>query len=231
MATRFERFGYLLLATGAALTGAWLLAGIIEPPATRNCAIDVSDPADSLLATAMPRWDKREVHAREADGAPGEVWQRLMTARTDTLPLTKLLMRVRAGGRDAVPDGTIVSALPPRIIAQTPARELLLGLYYPSALSSAQIAAARRLPMDELLPRDMRALQRFNRPGWSKLVMNFRIDPLSAGADGTARSRVTTETRVLSCDTAARRAFARYWLLIRAGSGLIRREILAAVAG
>lgn len=57
-------------------------------------------------------------------------------------------------------------------------------------------------------------------PGWAKMALNFRV---SAG-------ELTTETRVQLTDQRSRRAFARYWLLIRPFSGLIRREWLAAIA-
>ena len=40
---------------------------------------------------------------------------------------------------------------------------------------------------------------------------------------------VTTETRIVATDRAARRAFGRYWLIIRGPSGLIRRSWLAAI--
>ena len=42
-------------------------------------------------------------------------------------------------------------------------------------------------------------------------------------------SRLVTETRVESTDARARRLFALYWLVIRLGSGLIRRDLLRAV--
>jgi hypothetical protein len=60
----------------------------------------------------------------------------------------------------------------------------------------------------------------FATPGWAKMVVNFRA---SAGV-------LTTETRVLLTDERSRRAFGRYWLLIRPCSGLIRRRWLAAIA-
>ncbi|MGI9120895.1 MAG: hypothetical protein ACR2G7_12375 [Acidimicrobiales bacterium] len=50
---------------------------------------------------------------------------------------------------------------------------------------------------------------------------------LRADGDGT---RLTTETRVKATDATTRRRFGRYWLVIRAGSGLIRRELLGAVS-
>jgi len=63
----------------------------------------------------------------------------------------------------------------------------------------------------------------FNSPGYAKAMMSFEIAPEGAG------SRLLTETRVQATDAAARRRFRLYWLVIRAGSGLIRRSILRAV--
>jgi len=71
--------------------------------------------------------------------------------------------------------------------------------------------------------RDGADLIAFNSPGYAKAVMSFEIAPDGAG------SRLLTETRVQATDAAARRSFRLYWLVIRAGSGLIRRSILRAV--
>jgi len=60
----------------------------------------------------------------------------------------------------------------------------------------------------------------FAEPGWAKMIADFRV----------VGGQLTTETRVLLTDEGSRRAFARYWLLIRPFSGLIRRRWLAAVA-
>ncbi len=52
-----------------------------------------------------------------------------------------------------------------------------------------------------------------------KAVLDFRVQG----------SRLSTETRVHVSDAAARRKFARYWLVVRPFSGLTRRLILRAV--
>lgn len=59
----------------------------------------------------------------------------------------------------------------------------------------------------------------FDEPGWAKVIVNFRV----------GGGELTTETRVLATDERSRRAFARYWLLIRPFSGLIRRRWLTAI--
>lgn len=62
----------------------------------------------------------------------------------------------------------------------------------------------------------------FTTAGYAKATLSFRAEREGAGA------RLRTETRVVTTDPASRRAFTRYWLLIRPGSGLIRREWLRA---
>jgi hypothetical protein len=66
--------------------------------------------------------------------------------------------------------------------------------------------------------RTWRRLAWHDEPGWP-MIANFRV----------GGGELTTETRVLATDERSRRAFARYWLLIRPFSGLIRRLWLAAI--
>jgi hypothetical protein len=54
--------------------------------------------------------------------------------------------------------------------------------------------------------------------------MSFRVTAREGG------SQVETETRALATDPGSRRRFARYWHLIRVGSGAIRRSWLRAAA-
>ena len=60
----------------------------------------------------------------------------------------------------------------------------------------------------------------FDEPGYAKVAFNFVLE---AG-------ELSTETRIAGTDERARRRFRFYWLLIRPGSGLIRREWLGAIA-
>ena len=63
----------------------------------------------------------------------------------------------------------------------------------------------------------------FDDPGWAKVAVNFRALPTNSG------SVVSTETRILGTDAAARRNFSRYWRVIQPGSALIRRAWLRSV--
>jgi hypothetical protein len=64
----------------------------------------------------------------------------------------------------------------------------------------------------------------FDRPGFVKAAIGFVV---LEQAEGT---RIETETRALATDAGSRRRFARYWRLIRPGSGAIRRSWLRAAA-
>jgi hypothetical protein len=71
---------------------------------------------------------------------------------------------------------------------------------------------------------DAEAFARFEEPGFAKGAMNFRIVE-----EGDA-ARLTTETRVQATDDRTRRSFRPYWIPVRAIGGLMRLEILRAVA-
>jgi len=57
--------------------------------------------------------------------------------------------------------------------------------------------------------------------GMAQAAWSFAVVP-----HGDGGTRLVTETRVRCADAAARRAFRRYWLVVRPGSGLLRRLIL-----
>ncbi len=71
---------------------------------------------------------------------------------------------------------------------------------------------------------DVAALRAWSQPGWIKVGMEFRLEPIPGG------TRFSTETRVLATNPRTQRAFALYWFLIRASSAAIRREVLRVVA-
>jgi hypothetical protein len=67
---------------------------------------------------------------------------------------------------------------------------------------------------------DLESLRNFHANGYVKVAMDLFVEPA-----GT----LVTETRIQATDAAAHRAFGRYWLVVRPGSGLIRRSFLRAV--
>jgi hypothetical protein len=90
-----------------------------------------------------------------------------------------------------------------------------------AVLDCPSVATASGMPRRSR-PRPIDGLRVFARPGFVLMTTSFELEPLG---DGT---RLSTETRVQPTDDAAARAFRPYWWAIRAGSGLIRRDVLRA---
>lgn len=65
----------------------------------------------------------------------------------------------------------------------------------------------------------------FSQPGYAKAVMSVHVE---SKPDGSS-VELSTETRICVSDVASRRKFRTYWLIIRPGSGLIRRALLRAI--
>jgi hypothetical protein len=179
------------------------------------------DPSpERLLDAALPHWDVGERHNRVVLAAPEAVWQALQEVTVRDLPLTRGLMRARALGRRSTGgrDRPVLDALPPGELARRAPSELLLGLVAPTSL-----------PIDvrsvnALRPVDVEDFQRERPDGWVWIGMDFRLLPVGSA------TRLETETRVLASGPRAKRRFAAYWLAVRLGSGVIRRELLRAVA-
>jgi hypothetical protein len=68
------------------------------------------------------------------------------------------------------------------------------------------------------------AFEMFDQPGFAKGAMNFRV------IEERASVTLTTETRVFATDDRALRSFRPYWVPVRAIGGLMRREMLTAIA-
>jgi hypothetical protein len=176
----------------------------------------------NLLEQVLPVYDQREYHETHVAAPPERVWAALDGLRVRDLPLSMLLTRLRGGPAawfghvedDRLDRRALDSVAPRTLVAEQP-RELVLG--------DIACYTAARPDRPEIARGDLAAFLAFAEPGWTKVAMNFRF---TAEQDGTLLS---TETRVLATDDATRRAFRRYWLLVRAGSGLVRRDILTAV--
>jgi hypothetical protein len=65
-------------------------------------------------------------------------------------------------------------------------------------------------------------LAAFSEPGWVKVAADLTVE---SHADGTL---LATQTRIAATSDDARRAFARYWRVVRPGSGVIRVSWLRA---
>ena len=168
----------------------------------------------SLIDEVMPTYDFHERHSRWIDAPPERVWQALATLSFTDLTLTRPLVALR-GLRPGRSHHTepLFQRGPVTIYETDPPRYGIGGL-----VARPWQPRPAHLPITTLAE-----FARFDEPGWTKCLTDFQLVPERCGV------RLSTETRGYSTDDRARRRFAAYWALIRLPSGLIRRDMLAAV--
>jgi hypothetical protein len=164
----------------------------------------------------------RERHERRIAASPAAVWAALHELRLGELALSRALMDLRTLparllGRPRPPmvTGRFLDTGPLPVLVADPDRAVLAG----GLLQPWKSNGGARPPR-----LDAAGLRAFTEPGWIKCAMDFVLVP---DGDGTL---LTTETRVRATDARSRALFSLYWLAIRIGSGLIRRDLLRAAA-
>ncbi|MBT2235415.1 hypothetical protein [Nonomuraea sp. NEAU-A123] len=170
----------------------------------------------TLVDDFIPRPHAAERHSIVINASRDRVWQALTHLNPQDIRLAKPLFAVRRLFSRSSGDRQKQDAPTFTPLAVDPMREIVLGT----------IGQWWRLGRAEHTPAigDADDFRAFDRPGYAKGTFSFLLDDAGPG-----RIRLVTETRVLATSPDARRAFRRYWIFIRLGSGLIRRIILAAV--
>jgi hypothetical protein len=167
----------------------------------------------TLLNQIMPSYDRREVHRRTIDAPPAAVWAAAKDLRADEMTLMRLLMDMRTLGRRPKNDArTVLSAfewMGFRVVDEELGREFVV----------AGIGRFWQLSGGLRRVEDREHFTCFDDPYYAKVAFNFRLEG----------NELSTETRIVGTDARARRRFGLYWLLVRPGSGLIRREWLRAI--
>jgi hypothetical protein len=173
------------------------------------------------LENALPNYDVRERHSIAVEAAPATVLEEVLRMTPRDVPVMVALMALRSLPSLLLGRGALGVGVRP-IVQQferagfvrlaTTEDELVLGavgrFWHPSG-------GLTRVSVD--------GFAAFAEPGWAKAAVNLR----AARAGG--RTLLTTETRVLATDDAARRSVRRYWRLIYLGSALIRVAWLRAI--
>ncbi|MGC5015459.1 hypothetical protein ACLQ2R_32265 [Streptosporangium sp. DT93] len=171
-------------------------------------------PEPTTLDEALPRWHRREVHRLPVD-LPAPTLMRAATEVTwADVPLFRAVMIGAGLGRTPFP-------------ADAPVLDLFLGNGFTllhrgedELLVGGIERISRGQPVVPLAPGTTPdAFRAFDAPGHLKLAFDFRC----------AGGVLSTETRVYATDHRSRRLFGAYWLVIRAGSGLIRRVWLRGI--
>ncbi|MBJ7291482.1 hypothetical protein [Williamsia sp.] len=169
----------------------------------------------TMLQELIPHSDFRECHSRWIAAPADDVWASLTALDSSQLRLTRALMRVRhPRSQDWSDSRNLFSDGPIRLLETDRPRY---------AVGGAVMAPWR--------PREPRPVigslddfVSFDTPGWTKVLTDFRLREVDGGTE------LTTETRGYSTDAGSRRRFAAYWAVVRWGSGVIRRDMLATVA-
>lgn len=170
------------------------------------------------LARALSAAQFAEFHARVLEAPPDQVWAALHALRWRDLKATLPLMGLRTGFLG-------VTALSKRIV-DPPSPVAPLVAEEPRYAASGMIGKPW-VPWYERGPEveDLDDIARFHEPGWLKYGMEWVLTELPG-----KRTLVETATICEATDVRAERRFGAYWLLIRAFSGLIRLDMLAALA-
>ena len=95
------------------------------------------------------------------------------------------------------------------VVAEAPGEEFVLGIIGRFWMATGGLVNASAAQLRAPPP-----------PGLAQGLWNFRVEPSGTG------TVLSTETRVRCGDAAEQRRFARYWRIIRLGSGLIRGSVL-----
>ena len=185
-----------------------------------------------LLDELLPVYDARERHTIVVRAPVQRVYEALWSADLAS-PLVRGLIGLRAlpavvlatvarpgealSRRRVPPSGRItLEGVIERgfsVLAEDRPRELVLGV----------VGAFWRI-RGGACPVDRRSFLAAQPPNTARAAWSFHVEPA-----GDGRSTLSTETRVHCSDAASRWRFKLYWILVRPGSGLIRRSILRSV--
>lgn len=186
-------------------------------------AYDSAGP-QMLIDTWMPEYDFVERHETLVRASASTVHRSLVEVDFGGHPVARLLLGLRTlPGRLLRRPAWERPTRPLRLrdapgfgfalLEERPPHELVLGL----TGRFWQISGG-------LLPTDPRTFHDPAPAGSARVAWSFELSP-----QGGHATLLATETRIRCADASARRAFGRYWLFVRPGSGLIRRVLLRSV--
>lgn len=177
-----------------------------------------------LIDELMPRFDVSERHKLRIRTSADRTFDAIARADFSSNPVVRILLTIRALPAQIMGHGSarkLSSGLTLReaerfgffTIAEDRPREIVIALQGKFwTMSGGTECATRKALDDPIAPRTARA------------IWNFSINP-----EGPSSCTLLTETRVLCADEHARRRFRLYWLLVRPGSGIIRRMMLRTI--
>jgi hypothetical protein len=183
-----------------------------------------------LLDDCLPEFDVRTSFAARVAASPERVYACLWTADFNHWGVTRVLYELRTLPAMAVAPRETWSRFREEVgrrhftlqdmladgftlLGERPPEELVIGTVGRFWRARGELLTTSPARVHDRAP-----------PGTAKAAWNFAVSRRTDGA-----TDLRTETRVLCADVATRRRFRTYWTLIGPFSGLIRRELLAAV--
>ncbi len=205
----------LVLVLGAALA---VGAAVWPAPVVR------SDGPPQRLDDFLPEYQFHEYHETVVQAPIDRVAEASRQVSFADMPAAVWLMRIRdlAGGRAS--EGRPNARPILEMMAQPGTGFLPLDVSDPHEIVFGMVGQpwTNRPPPPVTTAEQFQA---FAAPGQIRVAFNIRV-----ADEGQGRVRLSTETRALGNDPAARRLFARYWRIIYPGSAIIRRVWLDAIA-
>ena len=176
-----------------------------------------------LLQNFLVDYDFSEVHTITVQAPAEYVFRSIKEITPAEIPMFRALFVIRTlpaiflhkGQPPFAGSQPILEQMGFVLLAEETDRELVVG-------TAGQFWKITGNPFKLANAQEFRA---FDRPDYVKAAMNFYIHEDQDCGSTTLR----TETRVRIPDPVVRRKFAAYWLMIRWGSGLIRRMWLRAL--
>ncbi len=176
-------------------------------------------PNPPLLERLMPTHDFGEHHERAIAAGPERVGAAIHAVTPADVPLARLLMKLRGlSSRTGPSDRPFFDGMTEIGFADlggAGGEEMVFGgIGQPWHLKGGEMVKVE----------DASSFTGFDRPGFVKMAMDFRLRGTAGG------TRLETNTWVQATDPDSRRRFRAYWMVVRFGSGIIRRSLLGAIA-
>ena len=209
---RKRRIGVLIFAGGVAL----IFAALVWPTPLFRVT-----HSKTRLDDAMPEYQFWERHSIRIHARPEQVMQAVRQSTWADMKSLATLMRIRSAGLRTPPDNTGAMAADKRILDAFSLSGYVSGGSEHEIVMCGGANVRARQP---LKPQSLEACAGYREPGAIKVAFNFEADDVGQGW-----CTVSTETRVLATDDSISRSTGRYWRLIVPGSGLLRRQWLAAI--
>jgi hypothetical protein len=204
------------------------LTGEVAEPARHSIAVRVLDrltaPLDrgpnarSPLQPLLPDPDVVAQHSLVVPAPPDQVDAALRGMTLADMPIARALFAARGLSRDGVRSSQ------PLLLSMTEHGFRVLTDEPGSTLALGAIGQPWRYRGNLVDFMGGEGFVACAEPRLAKMAMAFTLTPVPGG------TRVDEETRVGCTDAAARRRFRLYWLPVRFGSGIVRRQMLYAVA-